>query len=195
MPQDPSEKISDAIRVYFAANGFKPDGGYSDDFVVVKIGPIPVAFPNTKARKRAVPHHDIHHVVTGFATTLRGEGEIGAWEIASSCADHYAAWLLNLGAMAIGLYIAPVRMWRAFLRGRHSGNTYRMAYDAQLLGKSVGELQHELRLDKAVAAATLADKFAFFGWASLALWTGALQIGLYMLPLLLVAWGIWRWLH
>lgn len=48
MPPQPTDKIRDAIRVYFAANGFKPDGGYTDDFVVLKIGPIPLAFPNTK---------------------------------------------------------------------------------------------------------------------------------------------------
>jgi hypothetical protein len=36
----------------------------------------------------ALPPHDLHHVATGFDTTLVGEAEIGAWELASGC-RHY----------------------------------------------------------------------------------------------------------
>ncbi len=31
--------------------------------------------------KRALIAHDVHHVLTGYATTLKGEFELAAWEL------------------------------------------------------------------------------------------------------------------
>jgi hypothetical protein len=98
--------IRAARTQYFAENNFG-DGGYTATWVKVQAGPVPFYFLNTAARVRAVRFHDLHHVATDYDTTLTGEAEIGAWEIASGCADQYAAWHLNLQAMAIGLVIAP----------------------------------------------------------------------------------------
>lgn len=94
--------LRDARQQYFVLNGFG-DGGYQATWVKLKAGPIPIYFPNTKARVRAVKFHDVHHVLTEYQTTWSGEAEIGAWEIASGCGRHYPAWLLNLNAFAIGL--------------------------------------------------------------------------------------------
>ena len=102
-----SLSLHDARRVYFDANAFGADGGYAKRWVKVKLGPVPIWFPNSAGRVRAVRYHDLHHVVTGYATSWTGEGEIGAWEIASGCRDMIAAWVLNLYAMWIGLWIAP----------------------------------------------------------------------------------------
>src|SRR5258708_31947833 len=104
----PELTMRDARAEYFDRNNFK-DGGYNDKWVSLKIGPIPFGFPNTKARVRPVKLHDLHHVLTEYETTCTGEAEIGAWEIASGCADHYAAWLLNMGGFLIVLLIAPIR--------------------------------------------------------------------------------------
>ena len=68
--------------------------------------------------------HDLHHVVTGYQTDLRGEAEIGAWELASGCLRWPAATILNLFALAMGLVIAPHRMARAWSLGRHTQNLY-----------------------------------------------------------------------
>src|SRR6185369_8652618 len=111
--------LLEARRQYFDANGFG-EGGYDAKWVSVKIGPVPFAFPNTPQRVRSVRLHDLHHVVTDYDTDMTGEAEIGAWEIASNCRDHWAAWLLNLFALGMGLFISPARMWRAFVRGRRS---------------------------------------------------------------------------
>jgi ubiquinone biosynthesis protein Coq4 len=83
--------------------------------VRLKAGPFVFPFPNTKARVHAVKLHDLHHVLTDYETTWTGEAEIAAWEIASGCGPYYAAWLLNFGALAIGLLIAPRKTCRAFL--------------------------------------------------------------------------------
>ena len=87
--------LREARARYFEANGFGENGGYDEDWVRFKVGPFPVAFPNTKGRKAAVPCHDLHHVATGFDTDLAGEGEIGAWEIASGCSHVPAAFVLT----------------------------------------------------------------------------------------------------
>jgi hypothetical protein len=167
---------------YFRVNGFGDDGGYGDAWVEFKLGPIPMPFPNTPSRKRAVRFHDLHHALTGYATDVRGEFEISAWEIASGCADHVAAWYLNLSGMAGGLFAAPRRTWRAFVRGRRSRNLYRGSYDDALLGRRIGDVRSELGLDEPPAAARAGDAV----WFALAL-LGGLAIGLAFMILLVPA--------
>ena len=78
-----------------AENGFG-DGGYDDRFVVLRVGGIPVlALPDTKQPIRSVRSHDVHHVLTGNATSWRGEGESAAWELASGCRDPSAVQRWN----------------------------------------------------------------------------------------------------
>jgi ubiquinone biosynthesis protein Coq4 len=114
--------------------------------VKVKLGPVPVWFPNTEARRRAVRLHDLHHIATGYDTSLVGEAEIGAWELAAGCADYYAAWLLNATAVAFGLLLAPRRLWRALVRGRRSTSLYRLGFDDRWLDESVEALRGRLGL-------------------------------------------------
>lgn len=159
-------RVRDARAQYFASNGFS-DAGYSDDWVTIKLGPLPFVFPNTTTRKRAIPLHDLHHVATGYATTFRGEAEIGAWEIAAGCSDHWAAWVLNSSAFAYGLVLAPRRVYRAFVRGRHSRSLYRTGWDDHLLEMSVDDLRGRLALVGAGGPATWSDRLAFAGWVTL----------------------------
>src|SRR4051812_7713716 len=117
---DPAMTLLEARTRYFEDNHFGKDGGYGAKWVDFKLGPIPMPFPNTQARVRAVKYHDLHHLVTGYATDIVGETEISAWELGSGCKSFYAAWQLNLGGAALGALIAPRRTWRAFRRGLHS---------------------------------------------------------------------------
>jgi ubiquinone biosynthesis protein Coq4 len=103
-------------------------------------------FPNTSARRRAVRLHDIHHVLTEYETTWAGEAEIAAWELASGCGRYWAAWILDLEAMAVGLLIAPRRVLAAFRRGRKSDNLYRGTWSDELLDERVGDLRRRLHL-------------------------------------------------
>ncbi len=158
--------LRDARAAYFVANGFS-EASYTDDWVRLALGPIPFAFPNTASRKRAIPLHDLHHVATGYDTTLRGEAEIGAWEIAAGCTDHWAAWVLNASAFAYGLLLAPRRVYAAFVRGRHSRSLYHVGWDPALLDLRVGELRRRLRLSQTPRSATWRDRAAFVGWVML----------------------------
>ena len=131
---------------YFRKNAFGEDGGYGQRWVKLKLGPVPIWFPNTDGRRRAVRLHDLHHVATGYDTSLVGEAEIGAWELAMGCANYYAAWLLNAGAVAMGLFLAPRRLWRAFVRDRSSTNLYRLGFDERWLDETVEALRERLGL-------------------------------------------------
>lgn len=165
---DPSSTLRDSRQQYFDANGFR-NGGYDDRWVALKAGPIRFRFPNTKARVRAVKLHDLHHVLTEYDTTWSGEAEIGAWEIASGCGRYSAAWLLNFGAFAIGLFLAPRLVFRAFIRGRHTTNLYDQSYREEMLDRQVGEVRSALQIDRRLPAASSRDVAAFVWWSLVAL--------------------------
>ena len=171
---------------YFEANGLGA-GGYQDDWVRFKLGPLPVAFPNTAGRKAAVPLHDLHHVATGYATDLLGEGEIAAWELASGCFHVRAAWLLNMLAAWPVLFYAAPRVYRAFLRGRHSANLYDAPMSDALLALRVGELRARLALDAPTPPAGAADRLAFAAFVAKVL---ALQLLIAALLFGLPAWWL-----
>lgn len=117
---------------------------------MVRLGPIPIAYPNISARRRAVRYHDLHHVVTGYATDLRGEVQISAWEIRSGCKDYWVAWILGLSGL-LTVFKWPRETVHAFARGRRSKNLYGLDYSS-LLARQVTDVQAELCLDQPVRA-------------------------------------------
>jgi hypothetical protein len=185
---DPASTLLDARTRYFTDNGFGDDGGYGKRWVMLKVGPLPFAIPNTQGRIRAVRYHDLHHVLTGYATDWVGESEISAWELASGCRDMWAAWVLNLGGMGIGLFLDRERTRRAFVRGRHSHNLYHRAFDDALLSCRLGALRAELGLDRPAPAPTPGDLRAFRRYAAASLAT-LLAPGLLLLAVLVALLG------
>jgi hypothetical protein len=145
----PASTLREARAEYFRANGLDEDGGYAKRWVKIKLGPLPVWFPNTDARRAALLQHDLHHVATGYDTSLVGEAEIGAWELASGCRHYYAAWILNLGAVSTGLVLAPRRVARAFARGRRCSNLYHLGVDEGWPEETVSGLRRRLGLEGA----------------------------------------------
>jgi hypothetical protein len=191
MIYDPELTLREARTLYFEINNFK-DGGYGEAWVKMKAGPFPIWFPNTKARVRAVKYHDLHHVLTEYPTTWQGEAEIGAWEIATGCANHYPALLLDIEALAIGLVIHPRGVFRAFVRGRKSRNLYRHRFDDHLLAARVGDMRKELSLSEPPPQATTADKLSFAAWSFVSIVVFAGVFGAVLLPLaLILAAALW----
>jgi hypothetical protein len=180
---DDASTLREARAEYFARSGFD-ESSYEARLVRLQVGPVPLFVPNTAARVRAVRLHDLHHVVTGYETTWTGEAEIGAWEVASGCADHVAAWHLNLLAMAIGLAIAPRATFDAFVRGRRSRNFYREAYGDALLAETVGAARGRLGLAARAAPPSAEERAAFAGWAAA---SGAVWLATVLGPVLGIA--------
>ena len=165
----------EARTLHFARNGLGEDGGYGGKLVKFRLGPLFIQVPNTPGRQRATRYHDLHHVLTGYATDWRGEFQISAWEIATGCGDHYTAWSLNLGGMAVGLVRCPRAVFRAFVRGRNSKNLYHDDFNDALLRSSVGDLRARLGLDREVPATRFIDVLAFCLWLVPGIVSGLLQ--------------------
>lgn len=156
--------LGEARSRLFAIGGLGDDGGYGDAWVVVRLWRVPLAFPNTEGRRRAVRFHDLHHVLTEYPTTWRGEFEIAAWEVASGLRHYWVGWLLDLLGFACGLVVFPRAVYRAFVRGRHSANLYGDAWDESILERRVGEVRRRLNLDGDEARPTRDDRLAFAFW-------------------------------
>lgn len=154
------DTLGGARAAYYERNHFGADGGDSLEWVPVKVLGITLRIPNTEGRRRAVRFHDLHHVVTGYETDLRGEAEIGAWELASGCLQWPAATVLNFFALAIGVAMAPRRMVRAWARGRHTRNLYGERDVAELLPRKVDEVRSTLGLDGPAPKVRLRDVLA-----------------------------------
>ena len=139
---DNNLRIKDALQLYFSKYHFT-NGGYDLKWFRIKLGPVYLPFPNTKGRIAAVKLHDIHHVITEYLATLKGEAEIGAWELASGCGKYYIAWVLNAASFFYGVFFFPVAIYHAFMNGRsRKTNFYKdTVYDETLLNKTVGELR------------------------------------------------------
>lgn len=177
--------LLEARTRYFQDNGFGADGGYGDAWVNFMLGPVPFPFPNTSARVRAVRYHDLHHVLTGYATDFWGEMDISAWEIGAGCRNYTAAWQLNLGGSAVGALFKPMRTFRAFVRGRRSRSLYGLPFD-ELLQKRVGELREAVGLTHSDPETRVSDLPLFIAVAALGLVVGSLTFAL-VVPLLPVA--------
>jgi hypothetical protein len=177
---DEAETMRAARQRYFEVNGF--DGNYTERWVKLRVGRLVIAFPNAPGRQRAVRLHDLHHVVTGYATTWTGEAEIAAFEIASGCGRFAWAWVLNLQAFAVGLLIAPSALFAAFVRGRHARNLYQQGdFCEALLEPTVSEMRRALGLSQPPPRATPRDRAVFLAWS-------AVSVAWIVVPVAAVVW-------
>jgi hypothetical protein len=187
MGLDSGATLRDARATYLQAEGLPPDGGYADRWVVSWFGPFPFAYPNTAGRKRLAPAHDLHHVATGYATDIAGEAEVGAWELGTGMRDRTGVHLASL-VLGFALPRFPGRLFRAFVRGRHSRNLLDRPCDDALLARTVGEIQRELGLDRETPPPTPEDRRLFRFWAARA----ALIVWGPLVPTAALAWWWWR---
>jgi hypothetical protein len=153
--------LLEARALFFCDAKLGPDGGYGDRWVRVETKPIPFYFPNWPSRVAAACLHDLHHIATDYETDWPGEAEI-----ASGCARYHAAWILNFGGFGPGLVVAPRRLFRAFLRGRHvKTNLYKSGFDESRLNDiTVGMLRDQLWLRAPLPSASATDVGLFLLW-------------------------------
>ena len=190
----PGLTLGEARARLFALGGLGDDGGYGDAWVVVRLWRVPLAFPNTEGRRRAVRFHDLHHVLTEYPTTWRGEFEIAAWEVASGLRRYWVGWLLDLLGFACGLVVFPRAVYRAFVRGRHSTNLYGDAWDESILARRVGEVRRGLNLDGDDVRPTRDDRVAFAFWGGLSVLAYVATGAVMFAPALALAGVLWLWL-
>ncbi len=181
--------LREARQAYLDANGLG-DGGYDARWVVLKAGPVPLVFPNSKARVAALRLHDCHHPLTGYNTSWIGEAEIGAWEIGTGCGHFVPAWILNLYAMGIGLALAPARSLRAWMRGRNGDSLYHHGLNDRTLDRPLAELRRELGLLAEPPPASLVERVKWLLWSI----TGLVALVVsWTAPTLLLVWLFLAW--
>lgn len=89
------------------------------------IGPVTIPMPNFSWRRAAIQRHDLHHMLTGYPFTMRGEFQVATWEFAAGRYPHWGATLLLLPLVVIGLLWSPTAIWRAFMKGHGELSLYR----------------------------------------------------------------------
>lgn len=138
------------LSKFYADNHLEQDGGQSLSSVKIEIGPkFHFYFPNFNARRKAVIKHDIHHLLTGYSTALKGESEISIWEIASGCKTYKAAFFIDTSGAMLGILINYRGILKAFARGRRTKNLYHdMFTTEQALDMKISDLRHQLLLDE-----------------------------------------------
>ena len=164
--------IRELLPEFYKEYDLGADGGSNISSVKIEVTKnFTLYIPNFKARRKAVIKHDIHHIVTGYRSTFKGETEIGAWEIGSGCKHYWAAWVLNASGVMTGLLFNLWGVLKSFARGRRTINLY---YDTvsteEALNMKLSELEKCLLLDKfpkntkpSFVDLILFAIFAFFG--------------------------------
>jgi len=102
---------------------------YRDNWVRVPImgRRIPL-FPIYKWFKDSLILHDIHHVLSNYDTSWRGELEIAAWELSSGgCGKYYLYWADRMVFTLVGLLLIPRKTLKAWKAGRSRTNIFDLA--------------------------------------------------------------------
>jgi hypothetical protein len=94
------------------------------------VGPITFTFSNFAWRRRALRAHDLHHEMTGYPMTMRGEFQLAAWEFGAGRYPHWGATLFCGPLILLGLCWSPAAIWRAWRAGCKSRSLYPKPGDA-----------------------------------------------------------------
>jgi hypothetical protein len=77
--------LREARALFYRRNGFPEDGGAAGQrWSPFGCRDLKAYLPNFKWRRRALPIHDLHHVITGYEFSPSGEFEMAAWEFVES---------------------------------------------------------------------------------------------------------------
>ena len=160
--------VGEALRAHYAAAGLPPDGGRSASAWAVKLGPVAFPFRNWEWRRRALRHHDVHHLLTGYPCTPAGEFEMAAWEFAAGRFPSAWSTLFCLPLVGLGALITPRRSFAAFVRGRRSRTLYAAPLTRELLETRLCDLRART-LPHDVPAATIGDLARYLALAAVSL--------------------------
>jgi hypothetical protein len=115
---------AEALAAFRDANGLRHDERHAPLWEI-RIGRFAMMMPNFAWRRRAIDAHDLHHLLTGYPCTVKGELEIAAWEFGAGRYPHWGATLFCGPLVLAGLAAMPRRTIAAFRRGRRGRSLYR----------------------------------------------------------------------
>lgn len=144
-PYVATTRVRDALEDFLNRYGFVRNE-YDAKTYWIEFAGRRIRLPNPRSRRVMVPFHDVHHVATGYTADLRGEAEIGAWELRAGCTTA-TLWIINAAAALMGLVVTPRRTLAAFRAGAGATTLYRLdvSYN-DMLDLTVGELRDLLSI-------------------------------------------------
>ena len=120
--------VRERLQQYYQDKGLEAPDGW---FGVVLRGKRYRLFPQGPL-KPLFTLHDLHHIVTGYETSLAGEAQIVAWEIASGGFRRYWFAWMDVAKILLFALLFPARFRAGWRRGRHASNLYGQELDALL---------------------------------------------------------------
>ena len=144
-------KTRDLLGDYIANHSLCPGASTVEEWlgknwVEFRIGQWLVPLIPLWGLKKALRAHDVHHALTDYSTSLKGECELANWELTSGgCRWNLVFWVDRLGALALGLVLYPRATLRALRRGWGARNLYGMNA-RETLGSDVQALRDRMRL-------------------------------------------------
>ncbi len=129
-----------------------PEQLYKDDWFRFYVGHRSFRILRLGGAIRSIAVHDAHHLLTGYATDMRGEAELTGWELASGgCGRHWVMWIDRMIAIPTLMLFFPRASLRAIKRGRNERNLYRSDFDA-VLSMDLDEVRQRTARSSAPAA-------------------------------------------
>lgn len=181
MPYSDDLTIREARELYFTTSGFD-ERTYSEKWARFPLGKFAFYLPNFPARRKAVPLHDIDHILTEYKTDYFGEYKIAAYECGTGHGKYWVGWMINTQAIIAGALLIPRESVRAFARGRRSKGVYHFQAHEPLLDRKVGDLRRETTASEHEVYPTVGDALGFFSLVTVA---AIVHLG----PLVLL--GVW----
>jgi ubiquinone biosynthesis protein Coq4 len=91
--------------------------------------------------------HDLHHVATGYDSSLLGEAEISVFELRAGSGTPLI-FFLCCGSILVGLFLSPRRMWQAWKAARGTRSLYKTKTPYEtLLSMDVAQLRELIGLE------------------------------------------------
>lgn len=128
---DRATSVAEALALFRATNDVPADSATAPRWFF-GLGPLRIHLPNFRWRRRAVERHDLHHILTGYPCSIRGEFQMAAWEFAAGRYPHPGATVICLPLIAGGAIFTPRSLWRAFLEGRRARSLYTLELTERL---------------------------------------------------------------
>lgn len=130
-------------------------------------------------RREALAFHDLHHVITAYPCTMRGEMQVAAWEFAAGRCPSLAANFFCLPLLALGNILIPAKTYRAFRDGSARLSLYGRKIGPEVKDMPVAALRTLTARDSPQAATVL--RFALWSLASFTLLVAPLAAGWWLL--------------
>ncbi|MCB0410927.1 MAG: hypothetical protein KDD22_00265 [Bdellovibrionales bacterium] len=139
--------VEQALKEFYGTQHLG-DEAFTQAVNYAQFGSLKIPFPNLKKRREIIYLHDINHLLTGYDTTYAGEGELAAYELASGFPFHcWVGYLYAPIAFLTGVFVAPLRVWRGWLRGWGAKNSCHADLTREeIFSMNLGELRQYLQI-------------------------------------------------